>query len=366
MKGIPSSARTERSSSGERSYGSRDSRGGSDRPTRSYSDRDSRGGSSDRPRRENPYSGDRPQASEDRRPSTRGGRPDRPSRDGRGGGRYEERGGRPDRAGGRYNDREERAPRAPRGEKRVNIQDPIIPDHITGNELPRAVRNELRTLPDGLALRVARHLVASGEMMDINPELAWEHAKAALNKASRVGIVREAAAEAAYHAGHFAEALTEFRAARRMRGIKEYWPLMADCERALGRPKKAIEMAGDPLVATLDRGTRVEMRIVAAGARSDLGQWEAALATLQCPELSTSTHESWAARIRYAYADVLANMGHNTEAIEWFHRAAAVDPEQLTDADARIKELEGSGYDVFEGQDQVLEYEDLEDDEIDD
>ncbi len=358
--------RTERSGSGERSYGSRDSRGGSDRPTRSYSDRDSRGGSSDRPRRENPYSGDRPQASEDRRPSTRGGRPDRPSRDGRGGGRYEERGGRPDRAGGRYNDREERAPRAPRGEKRVNIQDPIIPDHITGNELPRAVRNELRTLPDGLALRVARHLVASGEMMDINPELAWEHAKAALNKASRVGIVREAAAEAAYHAGHFAEALTEFRAARRMRGIKEYWPLMADCERALGRPKKAIEMAGDPLVATLDRGTRVEMRIVAAGARSDLGQWEAALATLQCPELSTSTHESWAARIRYAYADVLANMGHNTEAIEWFHRAAAVDPEQLTDADARIKELEGSGYDVFEGQDQVLEYEDLEDDEIDD
>ena len=358
--------RPERSGSGERSYGSRDSRGGSDRPTRSYSDRDSRGGSSDRPRRENPYSGDRPQASEDRRPSTRGGRPDRPSRDGRGGGRYEERGGRPDRAGGRYNDREERAPRAPRGEKRVNIQDPIIPDHITGNELPRAVRNELRTLPDGLALRVARHLVASGEMMDINPELAWEHAKAALNKASRVGIVREAAAEAAYHAGHFAEALTEFRAARRMRGIKEYWPLMADCERALGRPKKAIEMAGDPLVATLDRGTRVEMRIVAAGARSDLGQWEAALATLQCPELSTSTHESWAARIRYAYADVLANMGHNTEAIEWFHRAAAVDPEQLTDADARIKELEGSGYDVFEGQDQVLEYEDLEDDEIDD
>ncbi len=382
--------RTERSGSGERSYGSRDSRGGSDRPTRSYSDRDSRdsrggsdrptrsysdrdsrGGSSDRPRsdrprRENPYAGDRPQASEDRRPSTRGGRPDRPSREGRGGGRYDERGGRPDRAGGRYSDRDDRAPRAPRGEKRVNVQDPIIPDHITGNELPRAVRNELRTLPDGLALRVARHLVASGEMMDINPELAWEHAKAALNKASRVGIVREAAAEAAYHAGHFAEALTEFRAARRMRGIKEYWPLMADCERALGRPKKAIDMAGDPIVATLDRASRVEMRIVAAGARSDLGQWEAALATLQCPELSTATLEPWAARIRYAYADVLANMGHNDEAIEWFHRAAAVDMEQATDADARIKELEGSGYDVFEGQDQVLEYEDLEDEELDD
>ena len=396
--GRPSSSRpSARSGSNDRSRpeDTRSERPRSDRSDRPRSDRTERPATG-RNRRENPFAGDRPQASEDRRPSTRGGRPDRPSRAGRGASRTDDRTGRSDRAGrpertgrperagrpdrasrndergsrpdrdrGRYTDRDERTPRAPRSEKRVNVQDPIIPDHITGNELPRSVRNELRTLPEGLALRVARHLVASGELMDINPELAWQHAKAALNKASRVGIVREAAAEAAYHAGHFAEALTEFRAARRMRGIKEYWPLMADCERALGRPKKAIEMAGDPIVASLDRATRVEMRIVAAGARSDLGQWEAALATLQCPELSTFTHESWAARIRYAYADILANMGHNDEAIEWFHRAAAVDLDQATDADARIKELEGSGYDVFEGQDQVLEYEDLEDDEFD-
>ena len=107
-----------------------------------------------------------------------------------------------------------------------------------------------------------------------------------------MGIIREAAAEAAYNAGHFAEALTEFRAARRMRGIKEYWPLMADCERALGRPEKAIAMAGDPLVASLDRASRVEMRIVAAGARVDQKKLDAALATLQCPELTTTSTES--------------------------------------------------------------------------
>jgi tetratricopeptide (TPR) repeat protein len=203
------------------------------------------------------------------------------------------------------------------------------------------VRNELRTLPDGLALRVARHLAASGEMIDIDPELAWKHARAALNKASRVGIVREAAAEAAYNAGHFAEALTEFRAARRMRGIKEYWPLMADCERALGRPAKAIAMAADPLVNSLDRGSKVEMRIVASGARVDQGKLDAALATLQCPELSTTSTEPWAARIRYAYADVLEKLGRKDEALEWFHRAAAVDVNEQTDADDRINALEG-------------------------
>jgi len=178
----------------------------------------------------------------------------------------------------------------------------------------------------------------------IDPELSWQHAEAALNKAARVGIVREAAAEAAYRAGHFAQALTEFRAAKRITGAREYWPLMADCERALGRPAKAIAMAGDPVVAKLERPARVEMRIVAAGARVDLGQLDAALATLKCPDLTTNSAEPWAARIRYAYADVLEKMGRKEEAVEYFHRAAAVDFDELTDADERIAILEGVHY----------------------
>lgn len=349
---------------GERSYGSRDSKPNSrplsdrsDRPRsnaegrstdrrndRDYGSRDSRS-TTNKPRRSNPYGGDRPRASDDRkaRPSSR----------------YSERGGRTDLAGGRFaEDREER-PRGRVGEKRVNVQDPIIPDHITGEELPRAVRNELRTLPEGLALRVARHLAASVEAATVNPEISWQHAKAALSKASRVGIIREAAAEAAYNAGHYAEALVEFRAARRMRGIKEYWPLMADCERACGRPMKAIEMAGDPLVKNLDHASRVEMRIVAAGARMDMGNLDAALATLQCPDLTVTSNEPWAARIRYAYADVLEQMGRNEEALEWFHRAAAVDADMLTDADKRVRKLEGKSSDS--DNDDEYSYEDLED-----
>lgn len=375
-----------------RSYGDRDSRPSSrptsDRPRRStegrstdrrddrdYGSRDSRT-STEKPRRNNPYGGDRPKASDDRRStesrssdrrdgtSSRGyadrsDRSSRTSRDDRGGSRYSERGGRPDRAGGRFADDREERPRGRVGEKRVNVQDPIIPDHITGEELPRAVRNELRTLPEGLALRVARHLAASVEAATVNPEISWQHAKAALSKASRVGIIREAAAEAAYNAGHYAEALIEFRAARRMRGIKEYWPLMADCERACGRPMKAIEMAGDPLVKNLDHASRVEMRIVAAGARMDMGNLDAALATLQCPDLTVTSVEPWSARIRYAYADVLEQMDRREEALEWFHRAAAVDADMLTDSDQRIRKLEGKSSDS--DNDDEYRYEDLED-----
>ena len=344
-----------------------------ERPSRPRRDDDRPRRDDDRPRSERPksreWSSERPKASDDRkrpgRPST--GRPSsgRPSSvrpgAGRPGERRDERprGGRSDRAGGRFADRDrDERPARYVSEKRVNVNDPIIPDHITGNELPRAVRNELRTLPDGLALRVARHLAASGEMLDIDPELAWQHARAALNKASRVGIIREAAAEAAYNAGHFAEALTEFRAARRMRGIKEYWPLMADCERALGRPAKAIAMAADPIVNSLDRASKVEMRIVASGARVDQRKLEAALATLQCPELTTTSTEPWAARIRYAYADVLEKLGRKDEALEWFHRAAAVDVNEQTDADERVAALEGVVYqDVEEYSDDYSDYE---------
>ena len=133
-----------------------------------------------------------------------------------------------------------------------------------------------------------------------------------------------------------------------MRGIKEYWPLMADCERALGRPAKAIAMAADPIVNSLDRASKVEMRIVASGARVDQGKLDAALATLQCPELSTTSTEPWAARIRYAYADVLEKLGRKDEAMEWFHRAAAVDVAEQTDADERIAALEGVTFEEVE------------------
>lgn len=374
----PSSGRPASGGSGRASS----SRPSSDRPTSSRSTRDGETRSSSRPRRDDarptrdnarsaggssrPSSG-RPARDGDRRTST-----GRPARDGERRTSSDRRdSGRPRRDDSRGLTRgpgdNSRRPRRDddRGEntarsRRGGSDAPIIPDHITGEELPRAVRNELRTLPDGLALRVARHMAACVELANFEPELSWLHAKAALDKASRIAVVRETAAGAAYHAGHFDIALSEYRAAKRMTGNKEYWPVMADCERALGRPAKAIAMASDPIVAGLSIGGRVEMRIVVSGARLDQGNAEAALATLQCPELNKPSNEPWSARIRYAYADILATMERTQEAIEWFHRAAAVDVDGQTDADRRIAELEGSVYEEFDND---YVYEDYSDDE---
>lgn len=219
---------------------------------------------------------------------------------------------------------------------------PSLPDDITGKELDRSVLAQLQSLPDKLALRVAKHLVAAGRVLDTDPELAYQHVRAARARASRVAIVREAAGEAAYAAGHFTEALAELRAARRMNGSNDYLAVIADCERAVGRPQRALELAHSPAVATLPPEQRIEMTIVEAGARSDLGEFDGALLILEQAPVRSASREAWVVRLRYAYADALLSAGRRAEALEWFHRTAAIDGEEATDAAERVAELEGA------------------------
>ena len=154
-------------------------------------------------------------------------------------------------------------------------------------------------------------------------------------------MIREATGEAAYAAGHFAEALSELRAAKRMNGAIDYLPVMADCERALGRPERALALAKSPSVAKLPMAQQVEMTIVEAGSRFDLGEVDSALRTLENAPVRSVAREDWVVRLRYAYADLLLQAGRRDEAIEWFHRTAGIDGGAITDAAERILELEG-------------------------
>ncbi|WP_079171219.1 MULTISPECIES: tetratricopeptide repeat protein [unclassified Streptomyces] len=203
------------------------------------------------------------------------------------------------------------------------------------------MRQELMSLPKTLAEDVARNLVMVARLIDEDPEGAYGYSRVALRLASRVAAVREAAGFAAYATQKYAEALAEFRAARRMTGGVELWPVMADCERGLGRPEKALDMAGAPEVNKLDRAGQVEMRLVAAGARRDMGQLDAAIVTLQSPELASHSVQPWTARLRYAYADALLAAGREDEAREWFAKALESDKDGSTDASDRLAELDG-------------------------
>jgi len=218
---------------------------------------------------------------------------------------------------------------------------PAIDDDVTGKELDADIRQELSTLASGNAGTVARHLVMAGMLIDTDAELAHRHAQEARRMAGRVAVVREAAGQAAYAAGHYAEALTEFKAARRINGSAAFLPMMADSERGLGRPEKALEIAGSEDAAALDSSGKAELLIVAAGAHNDLGERAKALRTLQVRALTSRRRVTWVARLRYAYADLLLEDGRKDDAVEWFTRAAEADVDGETDADDRLAELAG-------------------------
>ncbi len=233
-----------------------------------------------------------------------------------------------------------RAEEKPRTVDQAEYDGPDLPADVTGAELDRGVRAQLKGLPEKLAARVARHLAAAGVLIDEDPELAYRHTLAARARASRLAVVREATGEAAYAAGHYAEALAELRAAKRMNGATDYLPIMADCHRALGNPEQAIKLAKSPSVANFSTEAKAEMTIVEAGARRDMGQLDAALRTLELAPLTSKSRSSWAVRLRYAYADTLESAGRESDALAWFHRTHAIDAEELTDAAERADLLE--------------------------
>ncbi|MFC6094079.1 hypothetical protein [Saccharothrix lopnurensis] len=216
---------------------------------------------------------------------------------------------------------------------------PELPQDADISVLDPEVKQELRGLPKGLAEIVGRHLAAAGMLVDSEPELALEHARYARSKAARVAVVREAAGLTAYHAGEWSEALSELRAARRMSHGAGHVAVMADCERALGRPERAIELAREAQGSPLSAEEAVELRIVAAGARRDMGQLEAAVVALQGDDLDAKRRDPWSARLFYAYADNLEAAGRTEEAVRWFLNAAQADDDNETDAAERAFDL---------------------------
>lgn len=201
------------------------------------------------------------------------------------------------------------------------------------------VRRELSTLDRTTADVIARHLVAAGELIDDDPEAALAHAKAARTRSGRIAAVREAVGIAAYRCGDWAQALAELRAARRMGSKSALLALIADCERGVGRPERAIELARTPEAEALTGDDADELRIVVAGARADMGQSEQALAVLTSPPLDPKRVGSTAARLFYAHAEALLALGRSQEALQWFLNAARADVEGVTDAEERLGEL---------------------------
>jgi tetratricopeptide (TPR) repeat protein len=216
---------------------------------------------------------------------------------------------------------------------------PVIDDDVTGKELDRSVRQELSTLDGPVAGTVARHLVMVARLLDTDPEAAHRHAQHAKSRAGRVALVREAAGEAAYTAGHYDVALKELQAARRISGRHDFLAVIADCHRAAGHPEKAIALLDDPAVPSLPSDVRAELAVVVAGALRDTGRVDDAVSLLRRAMPTRTPREQWVARVHYALGDLLAESGQTEDAVAAFAAAEAGDLDGDLDAGDRVVEL---------------------------
>lgn len=300
----------------------------------------------------------------------------RSSRDGRGGGRdsrdsrrYEQRRGnrygerdRQDRREGQSYSRRQREfsrnssrsfssqrssfrSRDERAQNTTNDNDrPVFPEWVDPRDLSPEVRREFHTLSRDKSDTLASYLVAALGYAELGDhENTLKNAKAAIDLAGRIGVVRETAGVVAYMIGEWKLALSELRAARRISGGPGLMPLMADCLRALGRPEKALEMVDDTqYLQQLSADDLAEFRIVIAGIHHDNGDHEAAVNYLEQGPLDPSEQGVSRARYFYAYADALQQVGRTEDAVTWFQHAFQADEEGLTDAADRILQLDQS------------------------
>ena len=164
------------------------------------------------------------------------------------------------------------------------------------------------------AENVSRHLVMLQRLLVSDPELAYQHARYAASHAGRVAVVRESAGIAAYLAGHYAEALREIRAARRLSGLDMHRAIEADCERALGRHQQALKIAKEVDPNLLDDLEEAELAMVVSGVRHEMGQDDLGLVVIEEAIMMFRGDRETLRRLHSVRADRLEDLGRTDEA----------------------------------------------------
>ncbi|MFC0360139.1 tetratricopeptide repeat protein [Kytococcus schroeteri] len=201
--------------------------------------------------------------------------------------------------------------------------DPAIPDGVTGQALGQVVWDELKTLSKDNMKGVAAHIECAYLFLDEDLDAALAHAETASRRAGRVPSAREALGTVHYARGEWSDALRELRTAMRLGGTTHLLPLVADCQRGLGRPEKALELAESREAQHLSAESLVEMAIVLAGAHRDLGNPAAAVAMLETPAGRVKSSDPMAGRLWFALAEALQEQGDD-RAAQWYAKAESV------------------------------------------
>ena len=193
--------------------------------------------------------------------------------------------------------------------------EPKMPKGIEWSMLSTDDRERLRGLSKEHAENIGLHILAAYTLEERDPELALEHAKWVAHQASRIDFARETLAFVAYRQGDYKLALREFRTAFRMNGFLDYLPFIADCERGMGEPKKAIETAMSDDAKYLRGESKAEMFLVYAGALGDLELWNKAIEIVHTLGRSKGLGGEYRMRAVQAEQYFLEQAGRSDEAV---------------------------------------------------
>jgi tetratricopeptide (TPR) repeat protein len=170
------------------------------------------------------------------------------------------------------------------------------------------------------------------------PEDAVRAAQQAKALAPRSGAVREVLGMALYRRERYREALRELQAYRRFTGRADQNHLIADSQRALGAPEKALPLVQEALDARIGAEARAEAAVVGGSALADLGRYEEALTLLRRFDRGSDAAHPYDLRVWYVTGDVLERAGRRREAARAFRRVVDHDPEAF-DAAERLARL---------------------------
>ena len=226
--------------------------------------------------------------------------------------------------------------------------EPKMPKGMEWSMLSKDERERLRGLSKEHAENIGLHILAAFALEESDPELALEHAKWVARQASRIDFARETLAFVAYRQGDYKLALREFRTAYRMNGFLDYLPFIADCERGVGEPKKAVELALSDEGKQLHGAPKVEMFLVYAGALGDLEMWDKAIEVVHTVGRSQGLPGEYRMRAVQAEQYFLEEAGRSKEA------------EQLNDLLDRLED-QYADEEIDENSDDVVIDHDLED-----
>ena len=207
--------------------------------------------------------------------------------------------------------------------------------------LPQEALNELRGTARPHAVADAARALADAVLAlseDGDPEAAVRAARVAKRAAPRSASVREALGIALYQTGDFRAARTELAAAQRISGRQDLSAMLADIERALGRPERAIELFERVDRSKLDPDTAAELLLVAASAYGDLGQPASGVALIRRHARGPAELADHDLRLAYAEGALAEQAGDRPGARAAFSRVVQADPE-FHDAAERLDQL---------------------------